>query len=158
MPPTAKPSAQRNSRAERRASGGFDADKRSERRSNEAVTINHVDYFRRVKNNAVSIEIRDVGRLQDRALRRGALARRKLEDTDLSEETKIEELEDEAYAADDEALDLMYELTRVLLRDAEGNPPSMEDLKEHVDVEDLRQINKIGQGEPLEGPTPTPTL
>jgi hypothetical protein len=158
MPEVEKPTRREQERRRRQSDNGtIDLDERSRKRTEVRIIVGGQTFYRRKKNNEVSLRARDLGKEQDRAIRRGNHARSKLDDVDPDNLAEVEGLEDEVFAAEDQALDLSFELAAILLRDGEGNPPSIELLKAELDLEDLRVLTRVGGGEPLEGPTETPT-
>jgi hypothetical protein len=160
-----QPSRATRRAAERRTAGSsgnkfaFDADAKTQSRREAPVTIGEQVYHRRLKDNEVSRQARDIAREQNVANRRAALARKAVDDLSEDEIDEWERLEGEADQYDDEALEKTYELVALLLEDAEGKNPDLAVLRTKIDIEVIGELAGalVSGGEPVSGPTPTPT-
>jgi hypothetical protein len=133
----------------------FNADERASTREAAAVTIGEVVYHRRRKNWKVTRELRTLLRTQERAAVRQQRIGKQIDALDA--EAPIEELEALEAEQDrlgDESDEAAYGIIGLLLRSGEGESPSIDSLKDELDVEDAGDLAALlaGGGEP--DPTP----
>lgn len=133
----------------------FDADAKAKAREGAPVTIGGVPYRRVRKNWDATRALRGLLRTQERHQTKQARVRRRLEALDVdADESAFEALEQDIDALTDAADEVAYEVIQLLLRDDDGQPPVIDHLKEHLDVEEAGELgsNLANGGEP--DPTP----
>jgi hypothetical protein len=149
----------------------YDADAKAATREAAPVTIGGTVYKRRRKNWEATRALRDLLRVQERAatrqhrlrLRIDALAQKQADDAvaqgdDFDEdaaEDAIADLERQVDDWGDKGDEAAYGIIALLLRDGDGNGPTLDHLKQALDVDEAGDLaaSLAGGGEP--DPTPT---
>lgn len=137
----------------------INADQQQQERRDAVITIGGQEFHRKMKDNEVSRQARELTRAQNIANRRAGVCREQADELDAAEVDEFERLEEEADSYDDDAIEITYDLVALLIEDSEGKAPSPELLRTKADIEDIADIARsvTGGGEPVSGPTRTPS-
>jgi hypothetical protein len=134
----------------------FDADARARARESADVTIGGIVYHRRRKNWDATRALRRLLREQEHAIIKTQRLRKKIDALDPdAPDDEVFALEAEIDEQTDVSDEKAYGIIVLLLRDGDGQSPSVDHLKEHLDVEEAGDLaaNLANGGEP--DPTPT---
>jgi len=135
---------------------------RAAARESEPIEIGDLAFTRVRKTWKVTREINRVLHEQEREGRLAEQARMKADrvEEDAYQAGKdpdndaIDALLAEAYEHQDAVEEAAYRLIQPLLRDPDGNPPALEYLQEHLDVQDVAALARQATGSAEVGPTP----
>jgi hypothetical protein len=140
----------------------FNSETTAKEREAKVITLGEDEtaFHRRRKNWQVTRELRALLRKQERSQLAIARVNKQLSELPIeAPDADVQKLEDRVDALQDEGDVAAYEIIALLLRDDEGNAPTVEMLQEGVDVEDVGTLaNRLaGGGEQVADPTETAT-